>query len=70
VHSEISSSVDEWLVSLQLKTYTDIFKEHGYEMLNTLVELDDSILLTLGIDKIGHRGLLVREAAKLAKYFM
>jgi hypothetical protein len=70
VHSEISSSVDEWLASLQLKTYTNVFKENGYDMLNAFVGLDDSTLLMLGIDKIGHCGILVREAVKLAKHFM
>jgi hypothetical protein len=62
--------VDEWLASLQLGTYIDIFKENGYDMLHAFVRLDDSTLLVLGIGKMGHRGILVREAAKLAKHFM
>jgi hypothetical protein len=70
VHSEIPSSVDEWLASLKLEMYTDVFKENGYEMLNAFVGLDDLALLVLGITKMGHRGLLVQEAAKLAKHFM
>jgi hypothetical protein len=70
MHSGIPSSVDEWLASLKLETYTDVFKENGYDMLNALVRLDYSTLLTLGINKIGHRGLLVREATKLAKHFV
>jgi len=41
MHSGIPSSVDEWLTSLKLKTYTDVFKENGYDMLNALVGLDD-----------------------------
>jgi hypothetical protein len=46
------------------------FKENGYDMLHAFVGLDDSTLLVLGIGKMGHRGILVREAAKLAKHFM
>jgi hypothetical protein len=44
--------------------------KNGYEMLNAFVGLNDATLVIIGISIIGHRSILVCEAAKLAKYFM
>jgi hypothetical protein len=49
---------------------TGAFKDNGYDMLNAFVGLDNTTLVTLGISMMGHRGILVREAAKLAQHFM
>jgi hypothetical protein len=55
------TSVEDWLKDIGLECYWDKFKEHGFDRLDTLQDLNKPALQDLGIP-LGHHGLLLRKA--------
>lgn len=63
----VPASAEEWLKSFKLERYWDTFRDNGYDFMETITELNDATLDLLGIEKAGHRALLLRKARELKK---
>ncbi|XP_063288795.1 arf-GAP with Rho-GAP domain, ANK repeat and PH domain-containing protein 1 isoform X2 [Pelobates fuscus] len=47
--------VSEWLQSLKLEQYTDVFENNGFHVVSDLRILSDEALITIGVHLPGHR---------------
>lgn len=62
---EIFTSVEEWLASIKMGQYWETFRDNGFDLLETLTGVDDSVLESIGIKMVGHRTLLCRKIKDL-----
>ena len=51
--------------TLGLPQYLEVFKQQGFERLDTLIEITESHLKQLGIDKMGHRMMILKGIREL-----
>ncbi len=63
--SNFPVSVEEFLVQLNLGNYWEIFKQTGFDTLDTLQDLNKSILNEMKVAR-GHQSKLLRKAKELA----
>lgn len=58
-------NIAQWLADIGLPQYAELFCDQGFDA-QGLADLRDADLCELGISAMGHRKILLREAAKLA----
>ncbi|XP_064314917.1 arf-GAP with Rho-GAP domain, ANK repeat and PH domain-containing protein 3 isoform X3 [Phalacrocorax carbo] len=49
------SNIADWLATIHLERYRDVFKQHGYHMARDTASLDGNHLQQIGITATGHR---------------
>ncbi|NXO51298.1 ARAP3 protein, partial [Aramus guarauna] len=49
------SDIADWLATIHLERYRDVFKQHGYHVARDVASLDGSHLQQIGITATGHR---------------
>lgn len=59
-------TVEAWLKTMNLEEYWPVFKEHGFDDLESISDLNETRLGMLGITKEGHRIRLLRKAKEWA----
>ena len=62
IEATAEKPVDMWLASIDMEEYTLLFKDAGYDDMETVAELTESELLTIGITKGGHIKKLLKHA--------
>jgi SAM domain (Sterile alpha motif) len=54
----------EWLISIEMEQYVDIFKRNGFDTKTTLTILDDAMLEIMGITAMAHKTLILKSLNK------
>ncbi|XP_070552605.1 arf-GAP with Rho-GAP domain, ANK repeat and PH domain-containing protein 1-like isoform X2 [Ptychodera flava] len=62
---KMAGTVLDWLDSIQLLEYGELFKETGYTDLKDLSVLNEELLVTMGITKRGHRNRILQRLPKV-----
>lgn len=57
--------MEEWLASIKMSQYWKVFRDNGFDLLETLPDLDDSMLEAIEIKMVGHRTMLCRKIKDL-----
>jgi hypothetical protein len=50
---------------MELACYWPLFRDNGYDLMDTLVGLDETTLNLLSVTMVGHRVLLLRKAKEI-----
>jgi hypothetical protein len=61
-----TSFVEGWLRSMGLSRYWPTFQENGYDIIETITDLNDTTLDLLRVQAIGHRNLLLKKAKEIS----
>lgn len=59
--------VFNWLKTIRLEQYWNLFRDNGYDLPDAVALLTQQDLQTLGIEKEGHRRLLIKSVPLLQK---
>ncbi|KAG7253479.1 hypothetical protein CRUP_033813, partial [Coryphaenoides rupestris] len=58
-HTTLSQSVGEWLDSIKMGRYTELFMEGGFSSLETVAQMTSEDLRQVGVNLAGHQKKII-----------
>jgi hypothetical protein len=63
----IMLSLEEWLISINVDEYLNNLVSDGWDCMSSLLFLTEDDLISIGVDKAGHRRRLIHKIDKLCE---